>query len=462
MQGHSGTSPRDSRGRAQGLRLFINPRSVSLDERNVVFRYTGNGGYVCLSFGAGAKFLQAAKENPTLRKRIAADAARLLRDKRVTDPDLARFVATVALSKDYDPDEPRDEQGRWSSEGAAGAVAGAVADAARMFGNPAYAEGLRQLAARAFAALPSLPAAAAAIGDVARAGSPAAAFFGTLFLPAPRHLDASDGTLPDAPDYSYHFDQEAGHLTITHTFDDGTSATVFDGRYDKDGVFRDADGNAIGRFLGDSVALDADAVRGYEARRRSDAAAPPGAIAQSTATTRDDPKVCPAPEPDKPGGKNNAGAIAYEEWVGERVGGVVPPGLGLAIRMINADGKPVYLDNCVDPTHSLVEAKGFNYGVAYEKWITKGDNRPWIWYESGMMKQAASQVQVARDQGWNLEWHFADEKVANYMREKFLEKGYPIKVEYTPPSKSLSDRFGRVREGSSDELRYHLGLRSRR
>jgi hypothetical protein len=460
MQGNLGSARAAGDTRTRGLRLLINPRRLRLDDRTVIFQHTADGGWFCASFGDGAKYMRAADEDPVLRKRIAAHAQRMLRDRDALSPDLAQVMAAVALAKDYDPDESRDEQGRWTSEGAAGgAAAGAVADAARMFGNPAYAEGLRQLAARALAALPSLPTAAAALGDAAAATLPAAAFFGTLFIPAPRNV-SSDGSLPDAPDFSYHFDQEAGHLTIERKLDDGTNETVFDGRYDKDGVFRDAGGNPIGRYLGGTaVALDADAVRGYEARRRSDAQAPPGAIAQTDTATRSDPKVCPDPEPDKPGHKNER-AIAYEEWVGEQVGGVVPPGLGLAIRMTKPDGDSIYLDNCVNENHSLVEAKGFNYGVALEKLMTKGNHFPWDWYEKDMMRQAANQVKVAQAQGWNLEWHFADEKVANYMRGKFGEMGYPIRVFYTPPSQSMTERFGRVLEGSSDELRHLFGSSS--
>lgn len=303
---------------------------------------------------------------------------------------------------------------------------------------------MRALAQRALAAAAALVPEGAAAAGVAVAG--AAAVLGTLFLPLNRG-SVSTGTLPDAPEFSYTYDRETGRLVVTRQNDDGTTETVFWGHHDTNGVFRDVNGNAIGRFIDESVALDADAVRGYETRQRSDAQAPPGAIAQTDATTRSDPEVCPAPEPDKPGGKTNEGGVAYEKYVGAVVGGVVPPGLGLAIRMTKPDGSSVYLDNCVDETHTLIEAKGFNFGVAYEKWVTTGDNRPWTWYENKMMNQAASQVEVAESQGWNLQWHFADAAVANYMQEKFREKGWPIEVVYTPPTQDLTDRFGRVLEG---------------
>jgi hypothetical protein len=81
--------------------------------------------------------------------------------------------------------------------------------------------------------------------------------------------------------------------------------------------------------------------------------------------------------------------------------------------------------------------------------------------EERMMKQAASQIEVAQFHGWNLEWHFADQQVANYMREQFREKGWPIEVRYTQPTQDMTDRFGRVLEGALDELRYRFGLHSR-
>ena len=152
------------------------------------------------------------------------------------------------------------------------------------------------------AAAALLPEGAAAVG-VAAAGS--AVVLGTLFLPLNRG-SISSGTLPDAPAFSYKYDQDTGRLTVMRQNADGTSDTVFSGHHDKDAVFRDENGNAIGRYLGDSVALDADAVRGYEARRRTDAKAPPSAIAQSTAQTRSDPEVVLPPNPISPAGKMNA------------------------------------------------------------------------------------------------------------------------------------------------------------
>jgi hypothetical protein len=438
MQGHSGAAARSSgqSADAKRLRLLINPPRLHLDDRTVIFKYTGDGGWFCASFGDGAKYMRAAKEDPMLRRRIEARACDIRRGRNALGPDLARVMAAVELAKDYDPDQSRDDHGRWTSEGsgAGAAVAGAVADTARMFGNAAYAEGLRQLATRALAALPTV---AAWVGEAVAAVAPATAFLGTLFIPAPRNV-TSDGTLADAPDFSYHFDQEAGHLTITRQLDDGTRETVFDGRYDKDGVFRDADGNPIGRHLGNSVALDADAVRGYEARRRTDAQAPPGAIVQSTATTRNDPKVCPDPGPDKPG-RQDARAIEYQMVVGIRVNGEpLPP--GMAIKVDGPEG-PVYFDDCNREDGTLIEAKGDKYGQA----LRSGRAYPWFGMVGDMMDQA--QRQVAAAEGRAIEWHFADPGVADYMRARFAENGLNIGTVYTPPPDWWAEKLARFTAG---------------
>lgn len=446
MQGHSGAATRSS-GESTGarrLRLLINPPQLRLDDRTVIFKYTGDGGWYCASFGDGAEYMRAAKEDPVLRRRIEARAQHLRRDRETLGPDLARVMAAVELAKDYDPDQARDEQGRWTSEGAAAVAAGttaAAADAFSLYGAPSAAAGLRALAQRALgAAAALLPAGAATVG-AAVAGT--AAVLGTLFLPAPRNV-TSDGTLPDAPDFSYHFDREAGHLTITRKFDDGLSETVFDGHYGTDGVFRDDQGNAIGRFLGDSVALDADAVRGYEARRRADAQAPPGAIAQSTATTRSDAKLCPDPGPDKSGFKS-PGAIAYQMYVGKMLNGApLPPGFG--IKTTRPNGLPVYFDDCQQSTGALIEAKGLGYSDA----LNSGKLFPWLGMQIKMISQAKRQLEAS--DGRPIAWYFAEQDVADRMRREFAKRRLPISVFYLPPPRGLIGQLKRIVEGGWREF----------
>lgn len=462
------------RSGAKGLRLFINPAKLRLDDRTVIFRYTGDGGWVCLAFGDGAKFMRAAAADPMLRKRIADRAARLISERRASDPDLARVVAAVALSKDYNPNEPRDAHGRWTSDGAAGAEgdshsggggaaaagvaaasaagrASAFADAFNVYGNDGVLPALRTLASRALGLLPAILPEGAAATAVATGGS--AVVLGTLFLPLNRAA-VSEGTLPNAPEFAYQYDHDTGRLTVTRRNDDGTTETVFTGHHDTSGVFRDEDGNAIGRYLGGSVALDADAVRGYEARR-SDAKSRPGAAAQtSTAAGRSKPKLCPAPGPDKAGFKS-PGAIAYQMYVGQHVNGEPLP-LGLGIKMMRPNGWPVYFDDCQRSTGALIEAKGLGYSKA----MNSGRLFPWLGMYFNMMKQAKRQLESAH--GRPIIWYFAEKDVGDRMRSEFAKKRLPITVVNLPPPRGLIGQLKRIAEGGWHGLSDFIGMLSER
>lgn len=433
MQGHSGAAARSSgeSAGAQSLRLLINPPRLQLDDRTVIFKYTGDGGWLCASFGDGAKYMQAAQDDPVLRERIAEHAQNIRRGRAALGPDLARVMAAVELAKDYDPEQARDELGRWTSEGASAAT-GVAGGTALMYASAAYADGLRQIGAQVLgAAARALPTMASTIvGGAARLALPGAAFFGTLFIPAPRNV-TSDGTLSDAPDFSYHFDREAGHLWIKHQLDDGTSETVFDGRYGKDGVFRDEQGYAIGRFLGDSVALDADAVRGYEARRKSDAGAQAGAAAQSIAIARTEPKLCPDPTAENIAGRKLP-ALLYQSQISG-----LPPGVDF--RLVDPKTRnSVSYDACwPEKAGDMGEAKGPNY---FKFMI---DPNHWYkWYQGvdQIKEQMERQSRAAGDR--QVEWHFAEQGPADYFRRYVAANALTlpnIRVFYTPPISPQGD-----------------------
>ena len=430
MQGHSGAAARSSgqRAGAQRLRLLINPPRLRLDDRTVIFKYTGDGGWFCASFGDGAKYMQAAEDDPVLRRRIETCAQKIRHGRDALGPDLARIMAAVELAKDYDPEQPRDEQGRWTSEGAA-AAASIAGGTALMYASAVYAEGLQQIGAWVLAgAAEAAPVAGAALGSaVAAVALPVAAFCGTLFFSTRNVI--SDGTLPDAPDFSYRFDKETGHLWVKHQLEDGTSETVFDGRYGKDNVFRDEDGNAIGRFLGNTVALDADAVRGYEARRRSDAQAPPGAIAQTTTLARSEPKLCPDPTEEDIEGRKDRG-LDYQSQISGLPRGFdfkLPDPLG---------GKPVSFDACWEEKNGTMgEAKG----PGYEKqMVGANDWQDWYDGDEGIKTQLASQSRAAAAAGRRVEWHFAEAGPAEFFRKYVNDHRAElpnVDVYYTPPVK---------------------------
>ncbi|WP_253996865.1 Tox-REase-5 domain-containing protein [Myxococcus qinghaiensis] len=79
---------------------------------------------------------------------------------------------------------------------------------------------------------------------------------------------------------------------------------------------------------------------------------------------------------------------------------------------------------------SLLEAKG----PGYEKFLGQAVEQG-AWFEGfmGMIKQARSQQRVSR--GFPIEWHFAESKVADYVRVLFKRNGLGrISVIHTPPN----------------------------
>ena len=108
----------------------------------------------------------------------------------------------------------------------------------------------------------------------------AAALFGLLFIPSPNNLRV-EGEVPEIPGlrYSWNRDELALHLTYDHAGAQRTFAAYLDGD-----VFRDEDGRVIGRVIGDNnVAVDLFAVLPDLVKKK------------------DEPRMCPAPEPDVPG-----------------------------------------------------------------------------------------------------------------------------------------------------------------
>jgi hypothetical protein len=123
----AGPTPLRRRAKEEVPQLVIDPDAVVFDPRKIIVKHTEDGGYVCLGFGPSAEFLRTLDEDrhfgsmideaeAALRKRCAPFAQN-------DDPFLGRLGAAVALAKDYDPDQPRDEHGRWSGDGAAAGFA---------------------------------------------------------------------------------------------------------------------------------------------------------------------------------------------------------------------------------------------------------------------------------------------------------------------------------------------------
>lgn len=394
------------RAAAKFPQLVLDPPDIALDGREIVVKHSPDGGYFCVGLGAAAEFLSAVDEDEALARRIdemtdsfEADDGPLAKS---ADPSLRRLARAVALAKDgFDAREPRDERGRWTDEGAGAAAATmAGAGASDIFAPSTLVSALRQFAGGI------LPAGAAG----------AVAALGVLVIPTNRSL-ISEGSVPDEPGLSYRFDQGTGVLTITRESAGAAKEVLYSGQH-AGGVFRDSNGNIVGRDLGGSVVIDPDTIPGYNSRPAAGSSSRAATRARSDAAVdRDEPKLCPDPGLDSPGWmKRSERALAYQEQI-----------TGLP-RGFAVDFNGVSFDGCRERDGTLVEAKGLGF-----EWAMTRSGQWRVEYEGvdGIMAQADRQSKAAPNR--RIEWHFAEKPVADYFRDVFANaKLKNITVFYTP------------------------------
>jgi YD repeat-containing protein len=290
---------------------------------------------------------------------------------------------TADLSKGgYDDQEPRKPDGEWTF--------GALTAVAEGMG---FADGPAEAAAAA---------ARAAFAGVARVAGGAAGMVAGLVYPD-ANWNTFRGTLPDRRDIDYRYDE--GELSVFKTLPDGSKTQLYRGRADQDQVFRDADGNAVGIDLGRGFALKVDQLE-----------APADGIARPidrAINATDEPEVCPAPTPDHPHSAS-ARAIAYQWQITH-----------LPLMMAVALNGQIY-DGCDKVTADMLEAKG----PGYERLMRYS----FIWNRVQKTFDTRARRQSAAAGERRVEWHFAEENVADRVREHFREIGLDnVDVIYTPP-----------------------------
>jgi hypothetical protein len=329
------------------------------------------------------------------------------------DRQLMRLRRAGNLVKEYDPNQPRDERGRWASIGAA--VAAAAGTAARTLLRPALTTFVERVAA-GLAALELGPTIA----------------LGAVFSSIPLgRSGVREGTLPEAPNISYRYDE--GVLTLSYRNSDGSSVDLFHGLSGPDGLYRDEEGNVIGRNLGDGhgFVLDPDALPALAAKAKvkaKDQLDQDAIIAAlhsiSQAAAQSEPRVCPDPSAD-PGGISSLRAGMYQ-W---QVCGM-PPGFGVLFNGKRYDG-------CELPEGTLLECKG--QGFANIMNGSPADDWPWPAWFSRPGKGIRRITEQMREQseaagGRTVIWHVAEAPVAewlrNYARANRLDN---IVVVHTPP-----------------------------
>ncbi len=407
------SGPAHARRAKEGVpQLVVDPATMALDPDKIVVKHTDDGGYFCLGIGSSARFLRSLEDDRRFGAAIGeaetAPSAHGLPSAQGQDPFLRRLDAAVALAKDgFDPDQPRDAHGRWSGEGGGAAVAASIVDS--VVASPELVPALGALAARL------LPVASGVAGA-------AAAAFGILFIPTNRSL-TSAGAVPDAPDLRYSFDQDTGILTLSRANEDGQTDALFSGQAQADGTFRDSNGNIIGRHLGSSVVVDPDLVPGYRSRAAVQEKDDEQASARTgTAAANDnDPRLCPDPESDTPGWKSRSErSLAYQEQITG-----LPRGLAVNLNGVSFDG-------CRLTNGNMLEAKGPRIAEFIDG---RGGWKPYFIASGGL---ADLDDQIARQSmaavGRTVEWHVAEDPVADYVREYARTNNFQnINVLYDPP-----------------------------
>jgi hypothetical protein len=380
--------------------IVLDTKTGEVRANRVFVRQTPTG-YLCVGIGAGSRLLRAAFEQHDTGTRFYREiAARKIGMRSplpaFNDSHLSRLALLAAMSKDYNEDEPRDDRGRWTDGAASAGAAGLLAPA------PQSTSFLAPLGRATLVALDAVADSALAAAAATAAG--AAIFFGIVFLPANRNT-TTQGTLPERPDISYAFEEQSNDLTLWQRTDAGRKI-IFEGPPDKDGVFRDDDGHAVARRLVNSVLVDPDALPG-----------------SGSPQEKDEPKLCPAPTTEDITGRKEA-ALLYQEQI---------TGLprGLDVKLPNPiGGRPVSFDGCRESDGTMLEAKGPNYANKLRQ------NSQFVWpnIEADMNGQVERQSKAADASGRMVEWHFAEEEVADYFRSDWERKYKNLKVIYTPPA----------------------------
>ena len=313
------------------------------------------------------------------------------------DRQLARLRRAGDLMKDYDPNQPRDEQGRWTSEGG-----GAGFSAREAYSAAGFLIRQKPLP-------PLLPTAL-------RVLSGPAAFLGTLLIPTNRS-NVSEGTIPDSPGLAYRNDE--GILTLYHVDDSGKRTVIFNGRPDADQLYRDDQGNVIGRNIanGQGFVIDPDALAKLAVK--VDAVKNPEYRAQLKAyidaVLTSNPRLCPLPSPDK-GENTSVQAGMYQS----RLCGL-PPDWGVSYNDVRFDG-------CDPATGTLLECKA----LGFEKKMSRlGDFQEWYTGAKDPLKQMDEQQAAGHDR--EVLWHVAEKRFTDLMENYRQEKGYGnVIVRHTP------------------------------
>lgn len=320
-----------------------------------------------------------------------------------------------AVEKAYNPEEPRVPAG-------SGRTSGQWTDSEQTSGDAQDKEGaaVQKPPASSLARAPVPPAArflgflgeltapqlaelgAYALRLLGPAGAATAAF-GLLFIPSPNNIRV-EGEVPEIPGLRYSWNRDETLLRLTYDGPHGRRRNIT--AFLEGDEFRDEKGQVIGRAIGDNkIAIDAAALL-------------------SGLLKDDEPRLCPAPAPDRPGsdrGKSyeqNRGR-RYEDFVKLQINpppnGPTPSGFAYYLPNPEKGNKPVAYDDCKKTTGMLAEIKGPGYAKLLK----------YAWGRKSLTKKFLDQSgrQVAARGQRQLRWYFAEPEVAEFARKLFEKAG---------------------------------------
>jgi len=336
----------------------------------------------------------------------------------IDEPSLLRLSAAVRLLKaGFDPDQPRDADGRWTDEDGdpgqdGGSTDPTISDSAR----PAAAAILGTAAEAAAPWSVWTENALALLSDVAATAAGPLALAGGLALIPLNRSGVAEGTVENRPDLAYRYDE--GILTILQTNAQGERAVLFHGLPGEDHFYRDKDGNVLGRNLeGSGIVLDPAlvlvAIAGPLPGGVQESARPTGEElarnvekARAIIAEQSNPTLCPRPEADFPGGTSEE-AMAYQEYVTR-----MPRGVAFYIGKVSFDGCEFW------KAGDMAEAKGDGYD-----WPLSEDGL--LLYEpdweADMEEQMKKQSAAAATVGKRVNWYVSEERLAKYLT-RFVEE----------------------------------------
>jgi hypothetical protein len=321
----------------------------------------------------------------------------------------AHYIDT--LEKRYNPAQPRVPAG-------SGRTSGEWTDSEEAGENAATGKRPTGEAAQALSLLSRMPLPAASFLsslDAAQAlelglfalrittlGGGAAAVFGLLFVPSPDNVHV-EGEVPEIPGLRYSWNRDEAGLLLTYDRPGGAQRTV--ALRIKDDDLLDEDGRVVGKVIGgNKIAIDTVAVL-------------PDLVRQ------DEPRLCPAPKPDRPGSDRGKKyeedrARQYEDFVKRLINpppeGPTPSGYIYYLLNPEENGKPVSYDDCEWKIGSIMfEIKG----ETNAKLLTSRYDALTTSTADKILEQSARQI--AASGGRPVVWVFAEKEAALKVRELF-------------------------------------------